>query len=442
MRLSGWARYPSHLSETRELCSISSLGYFHRNLRGLIARGNGRSYGDAAIGQCVTVLTRPYNKIIDFEPVNGNLTVEAGALLHDLLRELVPRGFFPPVVPGTKFVTVGGMIAADVHGKNYHKCGGFGAQVLAFDLMLPSGEIVTCSPLKNEDLFAASIGGMGLTGTITQSTFRLSRLETEWLRSRVVVADDLHSTLAILQESAGTTYSVAWVDGLARAGGIGRSVVQFAEHVSAKELDAMDRPKKPFRQSNPRTYRLGFDLPSWVVNRYSLSILNALYKWHARVNAGNQALTHWNSYLFPLDTITDSNVLYGRRGFVQHQSVISTSAAYAAIGSILERVCSGGYTPFLVTLKQLSASRGLLSFPMKGYTLALDFPADNKHFHLLQDLDRIVKEADGRIYLAKDARQSRETFEAGYPELNRFREIRRMIGAEKMSSQLSVRLGI
>jgi decaprenylphospho-beta-D-ribofuranose 2-oxidase len=439
--LAGWGRYPRHETEL-VAPSPEAVTALLAERTGLVVRGNGRAYGDAAVGERITVASRRLDRMRRFDPVTGHLTVEAGVLLSEVIAALLPRGFFPAVVPGTKLVTIGGMIAADVHGKNHHRDGGFGDHVAAFRLAMPGGGVVTCSAEENAELFSATIGGMGLTGAILDATIRLRPVETGWLRQRTTVAPDLDAAMAALAESAGATYSVAWIDCLARGAALGRSVVYTAEHAARAELTgAAERDPLP----RARQGRLGmpFDAPRWGLNRWSVRAFNEVYYRKGAAAAGTTRLVPWEPYFFPLDGIGDWNRIYGRRGFLQHQCVIPTPAAREALGDILERVARRGSASFLAVLKQLGPGRRPLSFPLAGYTLALDLPAAPETFDLLDEVDRVVVAAGGRLYLAKDARQSRETFEAGYPDLPAFRALRRAVGAEeRIASRLSRRLGL
>ncbi len=443
IELAGWGRYPRYRSALVEPGGPQDLPRHIANRRGVVARGNGRAYGDAAIGERITLSTRALNRIRAFDRSTGRITVEAGVLLSDLLDVAMPRGFFPPVVPGTKFVTIGGMVASDVHGKNHHVSGGFGDHVEALTLMLPDGESVTCTRGENTGLFAATIGGMGLTGTIIDVTFDLEPIETGWMRQTTTVAPDLDAALKALQDTQSSTFTVAWIDCLARGAALGRSLVFAAEFATEQDL----RAGKPDADLYPPA-RLGrlavpFDLPSFTLNRLSVAAFNELYYRLGARQAGAPILVEWDPYFFPLDGIGSWNRIYGGRGFLQYQCVVPTRTAKPVLGEILERVGRHGSTSFLAVLKALGPSHGLLSFPMEGFTLTLDLPVNDTVFPLLDGFDDLVVAAGGRLYLAKDARQSAETFEAGYPDLSRFRSLRQEIGARgRVSSRLSARLGI
>ncbi len=441
--LAGWGRYPRHDSDLVAPATAEASRALLARSEGIVARGNGRAYGDAAIGQSVTLATRSLDRMRAFDPATRRLTVEAGVLLSDILAAFVPRGLFPPVVPGTKLVTVGGMIASDVHGKNHHRDGGFGSNVESLRLALPGGDVVTCSPTESPDLFWATVGGMGLTGTILEATFRLKPIETGWMRQDTVVAANLDEAMAALVRSDQFTYSVAWIDCLAHGASLGRSLVYMAEHATRGDVEALGPKSELFPPARSGKLAVPLDFPAFALTRPSVSAFNALYFRNGARQAGAPFLVHWDPYFFPLDGIASWNRMYGRRGFVQHQCVIPDAVARPVLGEMLERISSRGNASFLAVLKRLGASSGTISFPFPGYTLALDLQVSDGVFELLDEVDRLVVEAGGRLYLAKDARQSRQTFEAGYPGLQRFRDLRRAVGAEgRITSRLSARLGI
>lgn len=442
--LAGWGRFPRHETRIHAPDGPEAARRLQANATGFVARGNGRSYGDAAIGSSDTLLMRGLGRLIAFDPASGRLTAEAGMLLADILSIFAPRGYFPPVVPGTKLVTLGGMIASDVHGKNHHRDGGFGRHVESFRLALPGGEIVTCSREENAQLFAATIGGMGLTGTILDCTFRLSRIETGWIRHRTVVAANLDAAMAALEAADATRYTVAWIDCLARGPRLGRSLVYLGEHATRDDVIRMGKCLPHFPTETPGKFSVPLDLPGIALNRLSVRAFNEIYFRAGARQAGPERLVHWDPFFFPLDGILDWNRIYGKRGFVQHQCVIPESKAREVLGALLERIAAHGNASFLAVLKKLGAGDGLISFPMPGYTLALDFSLKSNTLKLLDEIDRDVARVGGRLYLAKDARQSRDTLEAGYNgSLHEFRDLRRAIGAEgRISSQLSMRLGL
>ena len=439
--ISGWGRYPQAASEILAADAPATLPALLHGRRGLIARGGGRAYGDAAIGQRITVLTGALDRMRGFVPASGRLWAEAGITLAEILRTVLPQGFFPPVVPGTQFVTLGGMIAADVHGKNHHREGGFGAHVEALTLLTPDGVPRSCSRERDPDLFAMTLGGMGLTGTILDATLRLRPVESGWIVQRTRVAADLAAMLRALEQDGEATYSVAWIDCLARGPSLGRGLVYRGEHAGREACRAAGRDPFPAPARGRLAVPPGW--PGWTLNRLSVTAFNALYFRRGAAMAETPALVPWQAYFFPLDGLQAWNRLYGRRGFVQHQCVLPPRGAHAVLSEMLDRIARLGSASPLAVLKRLGPGGGGLSFPMEGYTLALDLPANRATFALLEALDRLVVAAGGRLYLAKDARQSRDTFEAGYPDLPAFREMRRCLGAEEMlASRLSTRLGL
>ena len=444
MELSGWGRYPRHDSLLVAAGEPEKLASLLRGLPAYVARGNGRAYGDAAVGAEATFDTTRLNRMRRFDPAAGLLTVEAGVLFSDIIESFLPHGWFPPVVPGTRFVTVGGMIAADVHGKNHHRDGGFGEHVESFRLILPSGEAVLCSRTDNPDLFRATVGGMGLTGTMVEATLRMNRVETGWIRQRTLPAGNLAEALAVLDRNSTSSYSVAWIDFLARGRSRGRSLVYLGEHASLEEVRSARSSAPTFPPGTGKTFSVPMDVPSFVLNRHALRMFNAL-KFARESSGGRETedLIPWDRYFFPLDGLAGWNRLYGCRGFLQYQCVVPHPQAASVLGEILEEISASAEAPFLAVLKTLGAATGLMSFPMPGVTLALDFPVTEKVFPLLDRLDRLVSTAGGRLYLAKDARQRPAIFEEGYAGLNAFREIRRTIGADgKLASMLSKRLAI
>lgn len=442
-QLAGWGRYPRAASTIVDPATLGELAALHPRSDGLIARGNGRAYGDAAIGRQTTLRMAAFDRMRAFDPATGRLTVEAGVLLADIISAFLPRGYFPPVVPGTEFVTVGGMIAADVHGKNHHRVGGFGSHIEALTLILPSGEAVACSPDREPELLRATIGGMGLTGTIVEATFRLMPVETGWVRQSTIVAHDLDAVLSALSMTEEATYSVAWIDCLAKGAALGRSLVYLGEHASRAELEAAMPGAAVWPSRQRRRLSVPVDMPGFALNRFSVAAWNQLYFRRGAATAGTPRLLPVDPYFFPLDGVAQWNRIYGRSGFLQHQCVVPSEGAHQVLGEILGRIALRGNASFLAVLKTLGSSGGLMSFPMRGFTLALDFPIRAGIFEFLDEIDALVVAAGGRLYLAKDARQSRATFAAGYDNLDAFRRLRRDIGAaDRIASRQSERLGI
>jgi decaprenylphospho-beta-D-ribofuranose 2-oxidase len=442
-RLSGWGRYPSVDQDVSMPGTADAMLTAMAVGDGHVARGNGRSYGDAALGARQAVSTLALDRFCSFDAPTGRLTVEAGVLLADIIATFLPRGYFPKVVPGTRFITVGGAIAADVHGKNHHRDGGFGDHVDSLVLAPATGGFLNLSRQQNPELFFATLGGMGLTGTIVEATLRLAPIETGWIRQKTVVAPDLDAALRALDEGDDATYSVAWIDAVAKGSALGRSLIFLGEHSRLDELDGKFAARRFPTIGKPRL-SVPFNLPSLALNPWSVRGFNELYYRRAAPHAGAAFPVGLAPYFFPLDGIGGWNRIYGRRGFIQHQSVIPAATAPAALADLLAMTASRGDASFLAVLKKLGASHGLLSFPFPGYTLALDFPMKPGLLEFLETLDQRVVAAGGRLYLAKDARQSRATFEAGYAStLANFRDIRRQVDPDRrIRSLLSERLGI
>lgn len=439
--LSGWGRYPRRTCELERPERYADL---RCDARTLIARGQGRSYGDAALNQNGRVLlTERVNRMLSLDVDNGILRAEAGVTLADILDVIVPKGWFLPVTPGTRFVSLGGCVAADVHGKNHHHDGSFGDHVLGINLILADGRHVQCSPGEQAALFWATVGGMGLTGIIGEVTLKLIPVGSAYMRVQHHAAGNLRQLFRYLQDPAvDDRYSVAWIDCLAQGQQLGRGVAMCGHHATAAELPA-DYGDALVRKAS-RSRALPFDMPFWMLNPLSIGAFNALY-YRREGNKHQPFLTGYESYFYPLDGIAQWNRLYGKRGFVQYQCVIPDASAYDGMLALLQALSASRRPSFLAVLKRLGEQgNGLLSFPMAGYTLALDLPIrDEGLFTLLNKLDEIVLQHGGRVYLAKDARLSAESFRAMYPRYTEWLRVKNAVDPEhRFSSSLSRRLGI
>lgn len=442
--LSGWGRWP------RVLCTVASparpeaVAPALAALPSAIPRGLGRSYGDAALNAAGVISCRRLDRMIRFDAETGLLEAEAGVSLDAVIEAFLPRGFFPAVTPGTRFVTLGGAIAADVHGKNHHRDGSFADHVAWFDLLCPDGEVRRCSPQSNPELFRATPGAMGLTGTILAAAIRLRRVETGWIAQRTIVAPDLDAAIAAFEANLAATYSVAWIDCLASGASRGRSLVYLGEHAT---LDALPpgRRERPFEIPRRKPRRVPVDAPSVALNRLTVGLFNAAY-FRAGSRNTDVHLVDWASYFHPLDSLLEWNRIYGRRGFAQYQCALPLATARDGLSALLGAIAASGRGSFLAVLKRFGpgAPDRPLSFPIEGYTLALDFPMSAAALRLMDRLDAITREAGGRLYLAKDSRMTPETLKAGYgPAIDRFRALRsEQQCSARMTSALAQRLGL
>lgn len=409
---------------------------------GTVARGLGRSYGDAALnaGGRVLGMTR-FDRYLAFDPSGGRLSCEAGVSLANILRDFAPRGWFPIISPGTKFVTIGGCIANDVHGKAHHAQGAFSNTVESMTVLLASGETVTASRSQNQDLFWATFGGMGLLGVVLTATIRLQQVETTYFCQRAIRQSNLSGLLAALDEhDQEYPYSVATLDVFATGARLGRGVLVVGDH--ARRADLSPRlAREPLRVSGPPRLSLPFELPELTLNRASIRIVNALIQ---RIQARPSPVAHYDAFVYPLDMLDHWNRGYGRAGFAEYQFVIPFTDGRARMSEILNTIVSAGELPFLNVLKRFGKeSGGILSFPKPGYTLAIDFPIRPNTSTLLARLDRMVLDAGGRVYLGKDSYLDPATFRRMYPNLDRWLEIKAKYDPECVfTSNLGRRVGL
>jgi decaprenylphospho-beta-D-ribofuranose 2-oxidase len=432
--ISNWNNYP--VVEADEISFDYDRELFQKlNGSATIPHGNGRCYGDASLSACV-VNTLRFDKILSFNVQQGIITCQSGLLLSDLLEVIVPHGWFLPVTPGTKFITIGGAVASDVHGKNHHVDGSFSRHVRSMSVLTGIGKL-SCSKDDNADLFWATCGGMGLTGVILEVTFQLKRIETSYIRQKQIKAMSLDEVMVLFAEYSDYTYSVAWIDCLKTGSNFGRSILILGEH--ALEIEVPERKRKLTSKEKP-FFTVPFNLPSFVLNSWSVKAFNAMYyaKNHHKVTDG---LVNYNPFFYPLDSILHWNRVYGKRGFVQYQFVLPLRSSRDGLRKILGRINRMGMGSFLAVLKLFGEQNDLISFPMEGYTLALDFPIKPGLFEFLDELDEVVADYGGRIYLSKDARMKKEVFWETYPNAVKFKEILKKYDPDnRFVSNLSQRL--
>lgn len=439
--LAGWGNYPSSRCTLVEPTSEAEIARAI-DPRGTVARGLGRSYGDAAIneGRLVVGMTR-LDRFLAFDEATGVLTCEAGTSLERIIRAFAPRGWFPMVTPGTKLVTVGGCIANDVHGKAHHVQGSFVECVESMRVLLASGSVVNASRTENTDLFWASFGGMGLLGVIVDATIRLRRIETTYFTQRAIIAKDLAEMIAALDETGEIyPYSVAYIDPVATGKRLGSGVLTVGDHARVTDLPRR-LARDPLRLHGSFAIDVPFTFPEIALNALTIRILNQVFKL---VLGRASRVAHYEKFFYPLDFVGHWNRGYGRRGFTQYQFVVPLERGYENMKKILEAIVSSGSLPFLNVLKRLGPeSGGLLSFPAQGYTLAIDFPIRKDTGALLRRLDAMVLDAGGRIYLGKDAFVDPETLRAMYPQLGRWQTIKANVDPDGVfTSDLGRRVGL
>jgi FAD/FMN-containing dehydrogenase len=442
--LSGWGRYPVEScnvfrpEKRSEVAAALDLG----QQSSYIPRGLGRSYGDAALNENAGVIWQVLlSRFLAFDTTTGVLECESGVSLAEIIQYFLPRGWFLPVTPGTKFVTVGGAIAADIHGKNHHKDGSFSNFTFDFRLLTPTGEVLLCSPTSNADFFWATVGGMGLTGVVLSARLQLRRVDSAYISVDYYKAPNLEDSLATMEAfDERYDYSVAWIDGLATGRSMGRSVLMRGNHAAAAELPA--QIKRPLTIPTGPKWNLFIDFPSGALNSLTVKAFNtALYAVHRTTQ---RQIVSLEKFFYPLDAVDQWNRMYGKRGFVQYQIALPQASGREGLRTILDRLARSGRASFLAVLKRFGdAGSGLLSFPLRGYTLALDIPAAPGLVPFLHELDRMTLDYGGRIYLAKDAVLRAQDFAAMYPKLESFRAIQRKMDPKRLfSSSLARRLGI
>lgn len=438
--LSGWGNIPE--AKCKVVYPVNAKQIQHQNLiPSAIPRGLGRSYADQATNRDGYVLNMErMNHFLSFDQENGVLVCQAGTSLEDIIEHLGPRGWFPLITPGTKFVTIGGAIANDIHGKAHHVDGSFIACVNWFTIVLADGRMVIASREENSDLFFANFGGLGLLGTILTVSINLRKISTTYFKQKAVVAKNLEEMLAAIDSAdKAFTSSVAWIDSLAKGKRIGRGVLTMGNLATLDELP--DSLKSyPLRIGKRPKLNIPVFLPGFVLNTITVKILNSIIHWKQKSGNG---FFHYDSFFYPLDAIMNWNRGYGKRGFIQYQFVIPIADGHRNITAILKAIANSGCIPFLNVLKKFGKGQGLLSFPKEGYTFAIDFPITKNLGAFTKKLDQMVLEAGGRIYLGKDAFLDEQSFKAMYPEYKEWLAIKKKYDpTNKYASDLSRRIGL
>lgn len=416
--IANWGNYPALDCDEVSFASEDQLLQYVNSHDHIIARGNGRCYGDASLGEH-SISTLRFDKAILFDEENGIFECQSGLTLDQILDIIVPRGWFLPVTPGTKFITIGGAVASDVHGKNHHSEGSFSNHIISMNVLTGKG-MVTCSPETETDLFWATCGGMGLTGVITTVKFRLKKIETAYIAQKQIKAKNLDEVIQLFEEHKHYTYSMAWIDCLQKGDSFGRSILIVGEHATKQQLNAK-AAQAPLTLPNKMKLTLPFNLPGFVLNNFTVKLFNALY-YAKNTRRVIENVVPYEPFFYPLDAILHWNRGYGKDGFVQYQFVLPMDKKEGLV-AILKKISDKGWGSFLAVLKTFGPQDDLISFPMEGYTLALDFPVRKGLFPFLDELDALVLEYGGRLYLTKDARMQERVFWDSYPNAQRFKEI-------------------
>lgn len=435
--ITNWGNYPVEHADEYQPAFRDQLQALAAEKKDWIPRGNGRCYGDASLAPTVITTTK-LNRFISFDTLNGILDCESGVTLDQVLEVIVPKGWFLPVTPGTKLITIGGAVGSDVHGKNHHVDGSFSNHIVDMDVILPGGELIVCSPDAHADLFWATCGGMGLTGLISRVKFRLKKIETSYIKQKQIKAANLDEIIRLFEEYKDYTYSVAWIDCLKKGKGFGRSILMLGEHAQLSELTPAQQ-QQPLKVVNKTLFRFPMYLPSIFLNKLSIGIFNFLFYLKNTKKEINNVVPY-EPFFYPLDVIDEWNKMYGRKGFVQYQFVLPLNQK-EGLANILHRITERGFASFLAVLKVFGKQDTMIGFPMEGFTLALDIPIRNGLFEFLDEMDKLVLEYGGRIYLSKDARMKAHTFQESYPRLQEFKQtIQKYNGQQVVHSLLSDRL--
>lgn len=431
---SGWGGFPSQMANIMYPTDINQI-LTEIKRSDVIARGNGRAYGDSAINKKNTISMKNFNRILSFDEKSGILIVESGVLLVDIIDTFIVRGWFPYVTPGSKYVTIGGLIAADVHGKNHHKDGSFRNFVEWIDLINSKGEIKRCSKNENSDLFEWTIGGMGLTGIIIRAAIKLRSIKTCWIKQKTIIAKNIDQTLEIFEKTMDSTYSVAWINSTQNEKCIGQSLIMLGEHALINDLKKKIK-LNPLKLKNKKRKNIPFYFPNWFLNKFFVKLFNSVYYLYNKFSK-SERLVYYDDYFYPLDNILGWNKIYGRKGFVQYQCVFPLDQSKEGLIELLKEVERSKVSSFLTVLKRFGNQISNFSFPMEGYTIALDFPVNKNTFELLDNLDKITLKHKGRFYLAKDARMTKEVFKRSDTRIKEFIDFRRQNNCKEtfMSTQ-------
>lgn len=416
-KVSNWGFFPEIQAEVKAPKTLHRTEKVVKESGNIIARGNGRCYGDSSLNKKI-LSTLGLKKFLSLDLNSGLLVCESGLLLNEILEFIVPKGFFLPVTPGTKFITLGGAVASNIHGKNHHKEGSICEFIQELQIITEEGNRITANRNENSILFKETIGGMGLTGVIYAVTLQLKKIESSYINTTSIKARNLEELISLFQEHKEVTYSVAWIDCLAKGKNAGRSILMLGEHSSVNDL-GKNLSTTPLKVHKSGNLNVPFKFPSFVLNKLSIQLFNFLY-YNKQLKKVKKAIVHYEPYFYPLDKINNWNRIYGRKGFTQYQFVIPFKNGKKGLEEILKKIADAGEGSFLAVLKTFGDGDQLaseLSFPEPGYTLALDFKLNTKVLKLLDELDQLVLKYNGKVYLTKDSRMNAEVFKKMYPHL-------------------------
>ena len=430
IKLNSWGKFTNIEAVQHDFKDIPNLKKLLSQNKSFIPSGNFRSYGDSAFSDNI-ISCRSYNKIITFDKLSGIITAQAGMTLCEILSNVVPHGWFLGVTPGTKYTTLGGAIASDVHGKNHHLNGCFSEYLSEFELMLHDGSVVT---IKREDeLFKATCGGMGLTGIIINATMKLVKIKSSYIDQITIKTKNLKETFSVFEKYANEPYSVAWFDGFAEGADFGKSIIQIGNFSAEGRLE--------FKEELIRHFP--FRILSFFLTKTLMRIFNYLY-YSLTPSKVTKSKIHFDKFFYPLDLFSNWNKIYGKNGLLQYQFILPLENSYEGTKEIFSLIQQNEIYPYLAVLKLYGdENENYLSFPIKGYSLALDFQNNQETLNMLEDLDALVLQNGGRVYLTKDARIKEKNFKNMYPKVEKFIQIRKKYSFDKkIQSSQSVRIGI
>ena len=412
--LSGFGKYPKARCKVTQPPGLFDINEILKK-NTVIPRGLGRSYGDASLNETgIVAETALMNRFISFDETSGIVNCEAGVTYKDLLDTFVIRGWFPAVTPGTKYVTMGGAIASDVHGKNHHKVGSISSFVRSFRILTAAGEILDCSREKNSSLFWATVGGMGLTGFILDCEIQLKKITSPYIFNKAIKLGNLDALFDKIEEfSDDYHYSVAWIDVVAKGSSYGRGILLLGNNAGFDELPDKLKKRSQLKYIEKKI-AVPFEIPFNALNKLTVSLFNAGIYMTARNTEDYQ---HYDKYFYPLDFVLDWNHIYSKNGLIQYQLNVPLEKGKEAIDKVLKKVVSYGGGSFLAVIKKMGNQEGILSFPFEGYTLSMDFPVKKGTIEMCRELDKIVMEYGGRTYLTKDSILDEKTFKQMYSGL-------------------------